>query len=167
MFGLTLKAAKSRFFDRKSVIDAMDKKTHAFLSRFGAFVRTRSKTSIRMRKHPSAPGRPPHGHKSAMRKKTNRRTGVTKVQAVSLLKEYITFSYDPFKKSVVIGPPKLSGPRGGPPALKALEYGGKSTVLAGRKRKPKKVTIRARPFMRPAFNEEIRRLPANWQQSVR
>lgn len=57
-----LEAAKGNFFDRKAVLAAVDKATLRVLSKFGAFVRRRAKSSIRKRKKASPPGQPPSSH---------------------------------------------------------------------------------------------------------
>ena len=118
---------------------AVDKTTRRALSRFGAFVRTTARRSIRKKKTSSEPGKPPASH-----------TG--------LLKRFIFFGYQPQSKSVVIGPAKLNK---GSAAPSILEYGGK-TKIDGRK-----VNIKARPYMGSAFEKEKQNLPKIWQQSVR
>ena len=96
---------KHLFFDSPKVIATVDKTTRRVLSRFGAFVRTVAKRSIRKRKSHSPPGQPPSSH-------------------IGLLKKFIWFGYEPHKHSVVIGPARLSGKnRGEAPSL--LEYGEK------------------------------------------
>lgn len=133
------------FFDRKAVIDRVDKATRRVLSRFGAFVRRTARRSIRPRKRTSAPGSPPSSH-----------TG--------LLKRFIFFGYDPRKSSVVIGPQRLSQKgRGDAPAL--LEHGGKTTLK--RRGKRVKAKVRQRPFMGPAFEKEQPQLPALWRNSIK
>ena len=59
MIGMKVKAAKGLFFDRARVINAVDRTTRRNLSRFGAFVRQRARSSIRTRKRISEPGQPP------------------------------------------------------------------------------------------------------------
>lgn len=139
---------QSMFFDRKAVLGAMDRATRRVLSRFGAYVRTTARRSIRRRKRPSQPGRPP-----------SNRTG--------LLKKFIYFGYDPSEKSVVIGPVRLNRSIGDIPAV--LEYGGKSQRIESRRGRWKKRSIRiqARPYMGPAFETEQSQLPALWKGSVR
>ena len=133
------------FFNSPKVIAAMDKATRRVLSRFGAFVRQRAKSSIRKRKKPSAPGSPPSSH-------------------VGLLKKFIWFSYEPNRRSVVIGPARLGGRnRGDAPSL--LEYGGTTTIR--RRKRRRRVRIRVRPYMGPAFEKERVRLPVLWKNSVR
>ena len=147
--GLKLDAFKQLFFDEKKVRDAADRARQRALARFGAYVRTAARTSIRKRRRPSEPGQPPSSH-----------TG--------LLKRFIFFGYDRQWRSVVIGPTRLNQATGDAPP--ALEYGGPSRVISGGRRKKKvvrKVTIRARPFMQPAFEKEQKKLPALWANSVR
>jgi len=133
------------FFDRKAVTDNVDRAARRVLSKFGAYVRRSAKSSIRKRKRASLPGQPPSSH-----------TG--------LLKRFIFFGYDPGRQSVVIGPVRLMGRnRGEAPPL--LEYGGRTTLK--RKGKKRRVRIRARPYMGPAFEENKKHLPAMWANSVR
>ena len=132
---------KKLFFDSPKVLGAVDKATRKVLSRFGAFVRRTAKGSIRKRKKTSVPGQPPSSH-----------TG--------LLKRFIFFSYDPNRKSVVIGPMRLDqNNRGDAPS--ALEYGGTVTL------DKKKVNIRPRPYMGPAFEKEKPNLPQWWKNAIK
>lgn len=136
---------KRMFFDRQAVISKVDAATRRVLSRFGAFVRRSAKSSIRKRKKPAPPGQPPSSH-----------TG--------LLKKFIFFGYDADRRSVVIGPTRLNQKgRGEAPPL--LEYGGKTTLKRGGKKR--RVTYQARPYMGPAFEKEKPQLPAMWRGSVR
>lgn len=129
------------FFNKKAVRDRVDAGTRRVFSKFGAFVRRTAKSSIRKRKRASEPGSPPSGH-----------TG--------LLKKFIFFGYDPGRRSVVIGPARLSrNGRGEAPAL--LEHGGTGKV--GKQR----AKYKPRPFMGPAFEKELPQLPAMWRNSVR
>jgi len=140
---------KRMFFDRDKVRRRTDTGTRRVFSKFGAFVRRAARSSIRKRKRISSPGRPPSSH-----------TG--------LLKKLIYFGYERARKSVVIGPMRLGAKAGEAPA--ALEYGGASTIVAGRggrKRKKRRVRIAARPYMGPAFQHERPKLPAMWRDSVR
>jgi phage gpG-like protein len=133
------------FFDSPKVIRSVDKSTRRVLSRFGAFVRRTAKQSIRKRKKASTPGSPPSSH-----------TG--------LLKRFIFFGFDTQKRSVVIGPTRLTeNNRGQAPSI--LEYGGRTTVEGNKKKT--RVRISARPFMGPAFEKEKPLLPALWKDSVK
>lgn len=120
------------------------------LSRFGAYVRRTAKQSIRKRKKPSMPGKPPSSH-----------TG--------LLKKFIWFGYDPSRRSVVIGPAKLRL-LGETPHV--LEHGGRNvtTVKYGRsksKRSKRIVKIKARPFMQPALEKNRPELPKLFRDSIK
>ena len=148
MIGLKIDKAKGMFFDSPKVMRAVDKATRRVLSKFGAFVRRGAKSSIRKRKRASEPGSPPSSH-----------TG--------LLKQFIYFGYDPAARSVVIGPARLNKTSGTAPA--ALEYGGSSTAIIRKRGHRVKVSTRvaARPFMHPALNKELPKLPAMWRDSVK
>ena len=143
MIDLTFHAAKAGFFDREKVQRAVDASTRRALSRFGAFVRQRAKTSIRTKAGTSPPGQPPYSH-----------TGV--------LKQFLLFAYDAERKSVVIGPTLI---REGSPAPRLLEHGGDTTIAT--RTGPRRARYRPRPFMGPAFRAELPQLPAIWKHSVR
>jgi len=133
------------FFDSKKIRRSVDRTTRRVLSKFGAFVRRTARSSIRKRKKASPPGSPPSSH-------------------IGLLKKFIWFGYEPAKRSVVIGPARLSqAGRGEAPSL--LEYGG--TTKVERRGKRKRAKVRPRPFMGPAFEKEQPKLPAMWRGSVR
>ena len=133
---------KTMFFDRKKVVDATDRASRRVLSRFGAFVRQRARTSIRRRKGTSTPGSPPHSH-----------TG--------LLRRLIFFGYDTRRRSVVIGPTALNSASEAP---ELLEHGGTTTLTRGGKRV--RARYRPRPFMGPALEAEQPKLPAMWHNSI-
>jgi len=125
-----LKQAKSAFFDRKAVTDAIDAGTRKVLSKFGAYVRTRAKTSIRTRKKSSPPGQPPSSHAGD-------------------LKRLIFFAYDTEGKSLIVGP--IPFRKGEAPRL--LEHGGTTTVKT--KSGSKVTRYRGNPFMAPAAKAEL------------
>lgn len=130
-----LKTVKAAFFDTKAVKDAIDAGTKKTLSKFGAFVRQRAKTSIRTRKQPSAPGQPPSSH-----------TGD--------LKRLIFFALDVKTKSLVVGPVPFR--RGEAPRL--LEHGGE--ITRQRKSGARRQVYRPRPFMAPAAKAEMPKFAA-------
>lgn len=162
---LDFKTAKEGFFDRAKVLGAINAATRRVLSKFGAHVRTRARTSIKKRSGVSPPGGPPYSH-------------------VGLLRRLIFFSYDAESQAVVIGPVLTNSPTGAP---ENLEYGAKINVtnhvfwvpVAGTETKRKKnrkfervvytgpMTIRPRPFMGPALEAEQPGLPAMWANSIR
>jgi hypothetical protein len=145
MFGMRLRQMKAGFFDRVAVMHATTRAERQVLSRFGAFVRTRARTSIRSRKATSRPGSPPSSH-------------------MGLLKQFIFFSYDPARRGVVIGPMRLNARTGGD-APQLLEYGG--TAVRERWGRRRSVRYLPRPFMHPAYMAELARLPPLWRNSIR
>lgn len=136
------------FFTAKPVLRAVNKATRKVLSRFGAFVRQRARTSIRPRKGSAPPGSPPYSH-----------TG--------LLRRLIYFGYDPRKRSVVIGPARLNqrSPYGPTTVPEVLEEGG--VVQTKRRGKRAALRFRGNPYMGPAFEAEKSKLPALWAGSVK
>jgi len=161
---VTIKMAKSNFFDRAKVQGAVDRASVRVLSRQGAFIRTAARSSLKYKKRPSAPGEPPVVHRTMSRTKTNKQ-GVAKQQTVSPLREFVFFSYDQASRSVVVGPALLNG-RSGARTLQALEYGGPSTIRDSKGRE-KPVIVRARPFMGPALSKAMADLARKWQGQVK
>lgn len=137
MIDLKLTAVKGLFLDKRRIRESKNRAVVGALAKFGAFVRTRSRTSIRKRKGASEPGKPPHGH------------------GQELLKRNIFFVVEPVAENVIIGPIKLNKPS--PLVLQALEHGGETLVM-GRGRDEGRLMptkIRARPYMQPAFEKEL------------
>lgn len=137
------------FFDSPKVRRSLDKATRKVFSRFGAYVRTRARSSIKDRDGVSKPGHPPHSH-----------TGH--------LKRFIYFGYDPQERSVVIGPIPLSE-RKAKDAPEHLEYGGVAVLKSRnprRGRRSRRAVYKPRPFMGPAFEKEQPNLPAMWRASI-
>jgi len=130
---------RSMFFDRAKVKGAVDAATAKVLSKFGAFVRQRARSSIRQARGSSRPGEPPHGH-------------------VGLLRRLILFGYDAQRQTVVIGPMPL---RQGSDAPRLLEFGGTA------RRGSKTLHYRARAFMGPALEAQRSKLPPMWAGSVK
>lgn len=183
-------AAKASFFDRDAIIKLMDKTTHKALSRFGAFVRQRDRTSMRYKDGSSAPGSPPHAHKTMTRNKTNK-AGVTKRTSSSPLRDFTFFAYDRQMKSVIIGPAltnQVFFDRDRKPVKgtvpEVIEYGGAITLLewlragkweradlrsrrrlAERPTRYRTVNIQARPHTTPAFHAELPQLIQLFKQN--
>lgn len=143
MVGLRFEELKAGFFDRALVRQKVATAERKVLSRFGAFVRQRARSSIKTRSGTSRPGTPPHAH-------------------VGLLRKFILFAYDAERQSVVIGPMLL---RSGVSAPRLLEHGGETMLTTKRERR--RARYRPRPFMGPAFVAEQSSLPALWKNSVR
>lgn len=137
---------RAMFFDRPKVARAVDRAKRRVLSKAGAFIRQRARTSIRPRKRTSRPGEPPTSH-----------TG--------LLRRFIFFGYDRQRESVVVGPVGFRRSK----APHVLEVGGRTQVESRRGGKGRKRTVRiaARPYMAPALEKEQSNLPKVWRNSVR
>lgn len=159
----SVEATKASFFDREAVLKAVDKAVAKAMSRFGAFVRQRAKTSIRYRNDPAPPGSPPSAHRTGMKLVKPRKSGRPgqtpsgKRQMSSPLRDFIFFAYDRDKQTVVIGPAKTNQaaprkflPLGMATVPQVIEEGG---TLTGGARGP--ITIRPHPSMKPARDAEL------------
>lgn len=143
---------KALFFDRPKVRRAVDRAKRQALSKAGAFIRQRARTSMRRRRGPAPPGQPPHAHEGSLRR-------------------LILFGYDRASDSVVVGPLRLNKPGEAP---SVLEFGGRTTVERRRTRKGgrrvverRRIRIEARPYMGPALRNELPNIPKAWASSVR
>ncbi|MCC5786883.1 MAG: hypothetical protein JJU33_09300 [Phycisphaerales bacterium] len=141
---------KAMFFDRPRVQRAVSHANRRALSRAGAFVRTRARTSMRKRRGTSRPGQPPHAHEGSLRR-------------------MILFGYEPTRESVVVGPVGFRSST----APNVLEFGGRTTVVRRRRSARRgqrviktRVRIAPRPYMAPALEKERPKLPALWRDSV-
>lgn len=137
---------KDVFFDRHVVMAAVDNAKRKVLSKAGAFIRTAAKTSIRKRKKSAPPESPPHSHEGSLRR-------------------LILFGYDKAADSVVVGPVGFRQST----APRVLERGGTTTVTRRRRgrRTERRVRIAARPYMNPALEKELPKLPELWRNSVK
>lgn len=160
------------FFTSKAVVNRTNKSERVVLSRFGSFVRTTARTSMR-----------PGGKKNAIS-----RAGQPPRTHVGLLRKLLYFGYDFSRRSVVVGPLKFGGSIGnGVPRL--LEEGGtrrtkkrniyvKRGVRRGQGGRfvsggSKQMEIgglmkyRPRPYMEPALKRNLPQLPQLWRNAVR
>lgn len=145
-------------FDADRVMRAVEEAGARAMRKAGAFIRTSARSSIRKRKRVSEPGKPPSSH-------------------VGHLKRLIVFDYDRYANSLIVGPMLFTGakkervlPEDTVPHT--LEYGGKATKLApgglgkmfGNRRR---IHIKSRPFMQPAFEKGLKDLAQQWEGTVR
>jgi hypothetical protein len=151
----------------------MTKANRKALSKAGAFIRRRARSSLRRRKKSSEPGQPPSVHTS---------------DRVATLKN-ILFAYEPQSESLVVGPVKLNqkaallGPQLGDATVPQVhEFGATVKVRevkvgkgwrSGMRRVRPEQTIRVRaatyperPFMGPALDAEKDNIPDAWEGSV-
>lgn len=81
---------KDFFFDRQEVKGRMTKANRKAISKAGAFIRRRARSSLRRRKKSSEPGRPPNVHTDRVATPKN-----------------ILVAYEPQSESLVVGAVKL------------------------------------------------------------
>jgi hypothetical protein len=170
-FAITMRM-KDVFFDRAAVKNRMTKANRKALSKAGAFIRRRARSSLRRRKKSSPPGQPPSVHTS---------------DRVATLKN-ILFAYDPHSESLVVGPVKLnpktllSPQLAGATVPQVHEFGatvkirevkvGRGWRSGVRRVRPgQPVRVRAavyaeRPFMGPALEAEKDQFPDAWSGSL-
>lgn len=123
----------SVFFYPKAVDTAQEKAEKKVLGRFGFYVRRDSRGKMRKKKKPSKKGSPPR-------------------VVTGLLKNFIFYSYDKFRQSVVIGAAKLAGFKGAGVAPARLEN--KNDL--------------DRQFMDPAFKRQLaEHMPGMWKDSIK
>lgn len=167
------------FFDRKAVIDAVNKATIGALSKAGRFIRRSAQTSMGYRKsgRSSPPGSPPRAHK----------------EHGARLRKLLFYAYEPTTKSVVVGPVRLGTsdaptveefggtttrtrilPRGGRRALTpAQAQAFRRMAQTGQVIVPKRIRVSypakypPRPYMGPALEKEIPFLPSRWANAVK
>ena len=155
----------SGFFDRDAVMKAVGKANRQILNQMGRKVRSTAQKSLIYSDKPSRPGQPPHAHKSRIRTRVSRKTGKVRKRSVSFLREFLFYAYEFDKQDVVVGPAKLNSTIDSR-ALLALEEGGTSRVPA-EGGKTRTVTIRKRPYMKPALMTTLPDFPKMWANSVR
>jgi hypothetical protein len=142
-FGWGIKQFKAGFIDRATIDAQIDAATKKVLGSLGSYTRKVARNSVKYAEGKSAPGKPPHAHRSGgfTRKKKDKKTGQEIAQPSSPFRELIFFAIDTKTQSVVIGP-AIGGSKTG--AVKNLEHGG-TAVVDG-----KSVHIAPRPTMAPA-----------------
>ena len=125
-------ALRGTFFDNAGMMRRADKMKRKQLSKFGAFVRKRMRSSMRRRKKQSKPGEPPSAHSGELK--------------------LIFFAWDDRQQSVVVGPIIFSVRDGGGITPGLLERGGER--IARRRGRSKRLHYRKFPFAVPALEAE-------------
>ena len=138
-------------------ISAADRASGKVLRKFGSFVRRTAMQSIKRRKGISQPGSPPRSHTGA-------------------LKQSIGFWHNPQARNVIIGPQINRAVKSRAfDVPRVLEEGGQAyRYYVRRKRRGRRrrivitgsAFIKARPYMGPAFRENLPKLPQMWQDSI-
>ena len=163
---MSVKFNFSGFFDRDAVLKAVKAADRKILNDTGRKIRSTAQKSIKYADGVSSPGSPPHGHKTRKITRTSKSTGKTRTRSVSFLREFLYYKYDFATRSVVVGPEKLNSTVDSS-ALRSLEEGGVSRVSSKGGKGTKSVTIRSRPYMKPALNANLPDFVGMWRNSVR
>lgn len=145
LFSLTIEQSKASFFDRVKIENAEQRARVKALSRVGAFLRRRARSSIRRRNAVSQAGQPPSSH-------------------TDLLRQFLFFAYDRATGSLVVGPAKLNRPGDAP---EVLEFGGEVLrQVEDKQGRMRQVLMhyRPRPYMKPALDAELAAgtIPEQW-----
>lgn len=157
---------KDLFFDSDLVLQTLGEQERTELSRFGYLVMRDARQSIRAPRQKSLASMTSQerhawylrSHFAAQRGRKARRPaaaskpGEPPRNQSGLLKNFIFFTYERARRSVVIGPARLAGTRTDPPPPRILEEGGPIRNQFGQPAR-----IRPRPYMRPAFDRQIER----------
>lgn len=128
-------------FSTRPILTAVDRAKIRYVTKAGAFIRSDARRSIRKRKRPAPPGKPPAN-----------RTGT--------LKHFIRFAVDKSHPiSVVIGPELIASQRD---SQKTLELGGsvKRDIFSKGGKRQSTVFYKPRPYMGPAYEKTEPDLPA-------
>ena len=149
MIGAKIDDAKKLFFDRFKVIQATEKAERKQLSRFGFRVRRRARDLLRKPRNGKSapPGQPPR-------------------LDTGLLRDFVFYVYESSRRSVVIGPALLNGRSWSNVTVpELLENGGWAIPRATSFRKH--AFYRPHPYMAPAMQTELKKLPPNWRDAIK
>jgi len=139
MINVNIKQAKI-IFREQEVLTPIERAKIRYVSQAGAFIRRDARSSMRRRKKPSPPGKPPR-------------------VVDGRLKKYLFFIVDRQEPVAVTVGPASFGPQYDAP--RALEFGGvvtRKTFSRGRVRSMQ-VELEARPYMQPAYEKTENKLP--------
>ncbi len=165
MIGYRFDLVKSAF-NPKPIADATERAKYRNFQRFGVFVRTRAissmlghnirkgfgvKSKVTNRVGSSPPGEPPTPH-----------TGLL-IKFIWAVVERVAGKVH----NVIIGPERLGGHVGNAP--EALEKGGQTDAITRvhKKREKLTVTLKARPYMDPAFQAELKTEMPKWKDTIK
>jgi hypothetical protein len=154
---------KNFFFDRPAVMKRTTDGARKVLSGFGSYVRQIARNSLKYGSKPAPPGKPPTVYRHALfRRKNKKKAG--NAQPSSPLKELIFFGWDDNRRSIVIGPMAFPSTNG--KATDVLEHGGDEEITLPDGRKVH-AHYEARPFMGPAAEKAMPKLPSMWANSIK
>lgn len=177
--GLRLKGVGGKFFDSEKVIRKTTEGERRLLSRGGAFIRQTAKRSMRKRKKVSDPGQPPSSRVGHIKKflyfayDARRRSVVVgparfaKGEAPQLLEEGGSATRQLLKLGQVQG--RDNRGRFTKKQLQEVgpDYHGPTEYRHSRRAPRRRVNYRARPYMRPAFLQELPKVREQLKGSIR
>ncbi len=140
---------KHLFFDRQTVVRAVDKAKRAVLSQSARAIRDEARNSMPRREGLAPPGQPPY-----MRS--------------AWLKRSVLWGWDRATKSALVGPVRMAGAGAASERMlmRVLEFGGRYELgkKARRRRKIRAdrkivVHVSAKPYMGPALEKERPHIP--------
>lgn len=165
--GVGIELAKTKFFDRE-IATATDRAKLKALSKFGSYVRSDAKKSMK-----SSRGRlkvirsgPRKGKNTRVFKPSPAGTPPRSIEGT--LKRFLFFVYEKEQSNVIIGPVLLPNKshRGDPiPGLH--EHGGMQLVRFGTARKMVVANYRPRPYMKPAGEKNLRKLGDLFRDAIK
>jgi hypothetical protein len=135
---MQLEAYKRIFFDLEKVVNAVEKAEQRAMSKFGAYVRTRARSSLRRRKKPSQPGEPPSVHSQ---------------DDFATLKN-ILFGFEPSTRKTVVGMVRTNGRKTTAGPVPGVHEHGADVKRPGRGGKKYLARYPSRPTMAPALKAE-------------
>ena len=146
---------KAEFENTQRILDRMGQVAKRAIMGQGGYIRKTAVNSIKTIDGPSAPGSPPHNHRTFHGKR-------------GALKNLLFFKWDDSSSSLVVGPELLPSMPTAPTIPEILESGGTemATVKSGMVWQNKQITIAPRPYMSPALQSSQQRLPEFWAKSL-
>lgn len=164
---------KAFFFDRARVLAVTDRATNIYLGRAGGFVRQTAQRSMRKARRMriselSGDDLLDYKRARAIRKRLGQKPPALPMVGSKPgkpprvrqgdLKRHIYYAYEGDRRSVVIGP--LGFRKSIVPSV--LEYGGQAVKSGGGH-----YTMAPRPYMRPALDKALPRMPGWWAEAFR
>lgn len=142
---MSVKVMKSNFFDRQRVIESIDEASRKSLSKAGAYIRQRARSSMRRRKRSSNPGQAPTVREGS-------------------LKRLLFFAWDQGSRSEVVGPAGFKNSM----VPEVLEYGGVTTIVRRKNGRLERVQVKIapRPYMAPALEREKANVPSMFKAAM-
>lgn len=145
------------FFDKPAILSAVDRAARQVLSKFGAFVRRTARQSIRPPRKLRRDEMTPEQLASGETYYASAEPGQPPRNQTGKLRDNIVFWYDLQERSVSIAPAAFRSDD----IPGVLEHGG-MTRSRGRR-----FMIRAHPYMGPALEKELPKLPDMWKNAVK